>query len=256
MADYLDWRDLLDDEPGAELPSAEPDGKPGQGTAAEPLMSSEPTVLPPELQALLAEKARLEDELRALSGQGPKRPEDARQARCFPVKVHTKESRIEDRRLSRHDEQLRMIAKRASERAALWRREEDKRQLARQFQAADRRRQRVLRRLAELAAAEALLRAATEAAIKERWAEQRRHAAADHAAEMRRAAAWSELRQQSLSEAARNRVLLRHSEQEAQTIRAEKLREGRAAAAQKLVLERRREARELEQRLNERSRRE
>ena len=51
------------------------------------------------VQALLAEKDRLEAELKRLSGFGEPAPEDERVKRMYPVKVHTKDSRIEERRL-------------------------------------------------------------------------------------------------------------------------------------------------------------
>lgn len=71
--------------------------------------------LPEELLELLAEKNRLEQQLRALTGQGNDSTGDMRQALCFPVKVHTKESRIEERRLKRRDEQLRIIQRKTQE---------------------------------------------------------------------------------------------------------------------------------------------
>src|SRR5205085_3649645 len=71
---------------------------------------------PPELVELLRKKEALEAQLRQFAA-GEQAPEDARRAKCFPVKVHTKESRIEERRLRRRDEQLAALTQRRLERA-------------------------------------------------------------------------------------------------------------------------------------------
>ena len=42
-------------------------------------------------------------------GETDKSPEDIRREKCFPVRQHTKESRIEDRRLGTRDENLRAL---------------------------------------------------------------------------------------------------------------------------------------------------
>ena len=159
MADYLDWRDLLDT---AEEPAAPPSPSPGPDAPVGPGAPALAQALPADLQALLAEKARLEDELRALSGQGKPAAADPRRDLCFPVKVHTKESRIEERRLRRHDEHLRLLAQRAGERAAAARRLEERREL----EAAERRREWLQRRIAAIAAAETEAEIAAEAAAR------------------------------------------------------------------------------------------
>jgi hypothetical protein len=118
---YLTWQDLLDDEVG--------DGEVGDETTADSAAESLPlsplvaTVnefapgqavsLPPDVEALLAEKERLEGELQRLTGVGEPHPEDERIQRMYPVKVHTKESRIEERRLRQHDERQQMLKQRA-----------------------------------------------------------------------------------------------------------------------------------------------
>ena len=82
-----------------------------------------PVDLPPDVQALLAEKERLEDELARLARHGAPRPEEERMKRMYPVRVHTKESRIEDRRLRRHDEQQRMLKQRVLDKKLIQARE-------------------------------------------------------------------------------------------------------------------------------------
>lgn len=259
MADYLDWRDLLDEEDATAARPSPPD--PGVDAAAP---ADDPAIrpaLPADIQALLAEKARLEDELRALSGQAKPgaTPDDARRERCFPVKVHTKESRIEERRLRRHDEQLRLLAQRAAERASADRAAEQRREA----DIAERRRQCLQERIVALtvaaaaarAAAEAATRAAAEAALRDRWAELRRGAVAAHAAELRRASAWHEARHAAQLATAASRTQAREREQAREAALAEQARAQRVLAAAQLVNDRRREARVIERHLDARSRR-
>lgn len=280
MADYVDWHDLLDDD---AAPAPAPAPAPGREQPAAPADLTRS--LPPELQALLAEKSRLEDELRAMSGRGKPSPTDARRDRCFPVKVHTRESRIEDRRLARHDEHLRLLAQRAGERAAAERRAEQQRQAERELEAAERRRQWLAARIAAAAAAEvearvaaeAEARVAAEAESRRRWAEQRRLAALARAGEQVRAALWQEERHDArvaaniVKVAAARRAALwqqeRHArralavvvrtqardrEQAAQDARADEARAARVAAARELVQSRRREAQRTDQHLDDR----
>ncbi|MGH9893802.1 MAG: hypothetical protein ACREA0_17820, partial [bacterium] len=111
---YLSWEDLLDDEPpedaaGAAQPAATESVDRGGVVAGFPA-DFEP---PQELQTLFAEKERLEQALKELTGEAEPSPEDERMKRMFPVKAHTKESRIEERRLRLRDELRRMQEKRA-----------------------------------------------------------------------------------------------------------------------------------------------
>ncbi|MFN8466286.1 MAG: hypothetical protein U0X20_12085 [Caldilineaceae bacterium] len=122
---YLTWQDLLDEEEGDGPTGAPGDensdllyGAAGAGTAVE-----SPVALPPDVQALMTEKERLEGEMARLTGQAPPRPEEERMRRMYPVRVHTKETRIEDRRLRRHDEQQRMRKQRVLERKLVQARE-------------------------------------------------------------------------------------------------------------------------------------
>jgi hypothetical protein len=116
MGSYRTWEDL-DDEPATVVPPGSPSGPgivgpPIEGTAE----AIERLGAPPELVDLLRRKEELEAQLRQFA-EGDQGPEDERRAKCFPVKVHTKESRIEERRLRRRDEQLAILNQRRLERA-------------------------------------------------------------------------------------------------------------------------------------------
>jgi hypothetical protein len=171
---YLSWEDLLAEEPaeetldGADSNAAESIER--GGTAAEFPGDFQ---LPKELQALLADKERLEQELKELTGDAEPSQEDERMKRMFPVKAHTKESRIEERRLKNRDEQRRLqekrrleqrlvleqASRRRTEREVLRRREEAERERVRASW--DRERHR------------ALVEAARERMLKALWAERR-----------------------------------------------------------------------------------
>ena len=114
---YLTWQDLLDEEEGDGPTGAPSDENPDllYGAAAAGPAVESPLALPPDVQALMTEKERLEGEMARLTGQAPPRPEEERMRRMYPVRVHTKETRIEDRRLRRHDEQQRMRKQRVLE---------------------------------------------------------------------------------------------------------------------------------------------
>jgi hypothetical protein len=181
---YLTWQDLLDEEedgghsavpgtPGTENPALLY-GAPARESAESPL------ALPPDVQTLMAEKERLEGEMAHLTGQGPPRPEEERMRRMYPVRVHTKESRIEDRRLRRHDEQQRMLKQRALEKKLVQARERERQEVA----AAQRKRR-------ALEAALAKVRADESAAEAE---QRRRQRAAKAAAAVARAARRQEER--------------------------------------------------------------
>jgi hypothetical protein len=115
MATYQTWKDF-DEEPDAPPPpAAAPTAI--RDTAAIELTAAaiEHLGAPSELVDLLRRKEELETQLRQFA-VGEQHPQDERRAKCFPVKVHTKESRIEDRRLRRRDEQLAMLNQRRLER--------------------------------------------------------------------------------------------------------------------------------------------
>src|SRR3954452_7533832 len=93
---YLSWEDLLaeDEAENAQALRSTPEGDAFLASAQAADLE-----LPSDLTALLAEKERLERELKKLTGEAAPDPEDVRRQQMFPVKVHTKESRIEERRL-------------------------------------------------------------------------------------------------------------------------------------------------------------
>ena len=156
---YLSWEQLLDEEqPGAAA-------EPAEAAAGLPADFA----LPPDLQALTRERERLEKELKQLTGAAEPDPEDERLARMFPVKVHTKESRIEERRLRQRDELLRMLEKRAMEQRRIAARVEQRREQLR-----------------------AQLRQNTleEQRLRGRWARERREALAQASRERALEAAW------------------------------------------------------------------
>jgi hypothetical protein len=103
---YLSWQDLLDEEAAQD----------GEGLPREAGAGPDAIELPADIKALLAEKERLERELRTLTGQSDPSQEDERLNRMFPVKVHTKETRLEERRQRRRDEERRLLEQRTVER--------------------------------------------------------------------------------------------------------------------------------------------
>ncbi len=226
---YLTWQDLLAEEADGEASpagdAARTSRPPVEGEApsadAVPWPAAAEVKLPSALQALLVEKERLEEELKRLSGFGDPRPEDERLKRMYPVKVHTKESRIEDRRLRRHDEHQRLLkqrvleaklaqareARRQAELAAERQRKAVERALAkvraqvRQAEVeAERRRKAIERAQAALReterqaerAAEQQRKALEMAAIQTRWANNRQRALLNSAQERRHEALWQE----------------------------------------------------------------
>lgn len=151
MNPYLSWEDLLDEVP------AEPAPAPPVGA---------PVALPPVLAGLVAERQDLEAKMAALAGSPPPDARDKRQKLQFPVKVHTVESRLEDRRLLRHDERAHLHTTRMRAATALLRRD-----AAARATAADERRKRHM--LAEREAEERrAARAEAEASLRARVAAQ------------------------------------------------------------------------------------
>ena len=114
---YLSWEDLLAEEAVADASSAfHSSRRKMPPPRALPVPGSpEASSCPEELRTLFAERERLEQELKELTGEAEPTAEDERIKRMFPVKVHTKESRIEERRQRQRDEQRRMLEKRVLE---------------------------------------------------------------------------------------------------------------------------------------------
>ena len=92
MGEYRDWQDVLEAEavaPAArrvvDVPTARPAWRPDAAPTPTALPALPPGVtLPPRLVELLAEKDRLERQLRALLGEAGADPDAARKARAFP----------------------------------------------------------------------------------------------------------------------------------------------------------------------------
>jgi hypothetical protein len=142
MSDYTTWEDLLDEEPPQGAPpaaAAESAPRPADAqAAAAPSLDPEPAEpsrgesasgpalagdeVPEELRALWKEREALEDQMRELTGQKRPDPDAGRRALLFPVPVHTKETRIAERRMRSDDEQRLLEHQRARERVLLERR--------------------------------------------------------------------------------------------------------------------------------------
>jgi len=246
---YLTWQDLLDQEEGdgpASAPGAH--GAPQDeipdllyGTAAPESTTASPLALPPDVQALMTEKERLEGEMARLTGQAPPAPEEERMRRMYPVRVHTKETRIEDRRLRRHDEQQRVLKQRVLEHKLVQARDRDQ-----QEQLAAQRKRRALE--TALAKVRGELRAAEAEELRRRRAIERKLGAAR--AEGRQAEREAEKTRKEIEQALvqarwasdrlkalRKRDLERSLERaHARAREAEKLDERRAAAPAALAL--------------------
>ena len=254
---YLSWEDLLAEEAVADasatISSVLPQDTAAQGHAGSGL--PEGFELPEELRTLFAERERLERELKELTGEAEPSAEAERIKRMFPVKVHTKESRIEERRQRHRDEQRRMLEKRVLEARRLQlmmelRREQQREELRRKAAEQQRVRERWVRERAQ-AALEADRRRTFEAAWQSRrellaqsrreWRncsgqrdarifEAAREASAQRTMEARKALALTQ------------RALGQHREQQ----EFDELREAQRRSALEDAIERRREARAQE----------
>ena len=163
MGEYVTWQDLLDEETAIA---------PSGGEAPPP-----PPPLDPEIAALMAQRDALEHNLLQMLGKAPKSPEDQRRDRLFPMPVHTRESRIEDRKRQRAEERARELAQRALERAAVDEREAVRRADARRLAEARAIEARALHEAARQRTLErrhdAERRALEEATVRQRWEAQR-----------------------------------------------------------------------------------
>lgn len=108
---YQTWQDLLE----AEIPAAD---SLREEEAEAPVRAA----LPDDVRALMEERERLEAELKALIGEGPPDPDTERFGRMYAVPVHTKETRIEERRQRRQEELLRLAVIRSLEKRGYARR--------------------------------------------------------------------------------------------------------------------------------------
>lgn len=112
MKTHRTWHDLVPPEPPAATtrthstnaldvsagPAADRRTRPEVGPSAS-------IELPPEMLAVIQEYERAELRLRELTGHAPPSDVDEREAARFPLKTHTAQSRLEERRLALRDEQ-------------------------------------------------------------------------------------------------------------------------------------------------------
>jgi len=213
MQEYRSWEDLLEppEGEGALLPPPAASG----GRELPPGVA-----LPPEVQALLTEKEALEKHLKALTGQGEPDPEDARREQCFPVRAHTKESRIEERRIRRRDEHLTILRQRALARKILRERLESLR--IEQRAAQERRLLAEQRRAATeaAAAAERERRLAEELRIRGHWVAQRYQALLERVQAVRGERHWQE-EHSAQAQAQARRSLIERRQELARTLAAQ-----------------------------------
>jgi hypothetical protein len=253
MADYRDWRDLLDED-AAPAHQRQTPAEPAPRIAS--VAADDPPPLPDEITNLLAEQERLKAEMAALIGKGPATSEDRRQQQRFPVKAHTKESRIEERRLQQHDERQATLRRRAAQRATAQARAEWARAQARESDALQRRRDAQAERREQELDADAAAKAVAARILRERWQAARQAALDLREAEARQAEHWQaklDAQRQAQHDEANTAAALaqateRRAAEEADQRRAEALR----LAAQSAFQARRKETKLLEQRLDKR----
>lgn len=171
---YLGWEELEEAAGTAAEPAPDAAGPPSD--AAEPA-SDAAQQHEARLASLMAERARLEQRLLKLLGKAPPDADERRENARFPMPIHTAESRMEDRRLSREEERARAAARRALERTRLRAadeqdRAETKRDQERAVLGAIALRETENRRRQEHQA-DWLRGLRVQAAIQEHWAEQR-----------------------------------------------------------------------------------
>jgi hypothetical protein len=119
MKVHRTWEDILTKD--ALVDQIQPEVDVQQGNLPQP----DGIELPPELDALLAKKEEIEQELRTLAGEEPQPELSERDRLRFPVKVHTKQSRIEDRTTARSEERQRFLKLRRLQLKTVERRRED-----------------------------------------------------------------------------------------------------------------------------------
>ena len=121
--DYIFWEDLLEEERAAPVSSDQSDSG-SSSTAVTSLEDLLDMDLPPELKSLFQERKHLEQQFLGLIGKGEPDPDEERKRLCFPVKAHTKESRLLDKRVEKRDEQRRIKNKKAQEQHLLQKQKE------------------------------------------------------------------------------------------------------------------------------------
>ena len=103
--DFYTWQDLLDDESHDARQEPMVDSS---ATEAPQAISLEDLIsegqIPSELSDLLKQRDELEKDFKALTGQAKPEPEDERTKLMYPVFAHTKETRLQEKRLRSRDE--------------------------------------------------------------------------------------------------------------------------------------------------------
>lgn len=120
---YTFWEDLLEEGEGA-VESTSQNVSVSSSTAGTTLEDLLDMDLPPELKSLFQERKRLEQQFLGLIGNAEPDPDEERKRLCFPVKTHTKESRLLDKRVEKRDEQRRIKNKKSQEQHLLQKQKE------------------------------------------------------------------------------------------------------------------------------------
>lgn len=232
-------------------------GSHGGSDGATPAQADEAdgVALPEEISVLMAEQQRLKAELAAMTGKAPPSAEDQRQNLRFPVKAHTKESRIEERRLRLHDERLAMLRRRAAARSALTLRAGQEQEEARAREAQARRQQEWAAQRAQELAAEQAARAAANKLLRQRWQAAREAAIEAHAAQEKQFVRWQatqeEVRQMRRAQVERAQAQAQLAARQAQEAACARREQEARAAAQQVLLAQQAEDAAADQRMEE-----
>ncbi len=121
MNSYRSWEDFISPD---DRQSTSDDGQTAQRNIAEGEITIRDLLhhpqIPEELRKLLRHHLELEHKLKTLTGAGSaddNDPDAERKKLCYPVFVHTKQTRLEQRRQRRLDERKQLYRKRALEQA-------------------------------------------------------------------------------------------------------------------------------------------
>lgn len=122
--DYKSWEDFLDEE--------EEVAKEGASDQPDLEYLKDQVELPDSVKDLLEKRQQAEDHLKQLTGEAPPDPEEERQRLMYPIKVHTKETRIEERRERKEQEKKHFLKLKTLEEKIANRRVEERRHVAQQ----------------------------------------------------------------------------------------------------------------------------
>jgi len=122
--DYKSWEDFLDED--EEVSEKEASDQPDLEYLKDQVE------LPDSVKALLEKRQQAEDHLKQLTGEAPPDPEEERQRLMYPIKVHTKETRIEERQERKEQEKKHFLKLKTLEEKVANRRVEERRHIAQQ----------------------------------------------------------------------------------------------------------------------------